>query len=89
MRMRRISLEDMTRPPVQPDTSPKRIPVYSADLIQELDALVPPRCIGAGESLESAHRYAGQRQLVEHLLHRLQSHIPQDPTQSVSPDVSD
>lgn len=81
MRMKRISLADMERPPLKPDTSPRRIPVYSSDLIAELDAAVPPRCIGPNESLEAAHRYAGQRQLIEHLLHRLQTTVSSDPSE--------
>lgn len=45
-----------------------KLPTYAADLIAELDEAFPPRCIGAAESPESAHRYAGKRELVEFLL---------------------
>lgn len=43
------------------------LPANSRDLIAELDRLYPPRCIAPGESLESAHRYAGMRELVDTL----------------------
>lgn len=46
----------------------KQLPRLSHDLIAELDRLYPPRCIAPGESLEAAHRYAGQRDLVDTLL---------------------
>jgi hypothetical protein len=44
------------------------LPASSRDLIAALDKLYPPRCIAPGESLETAHRYAGARELVETLL---------------------
>lgn len=45
------------------------LPMYSFDLVDELDKLYPPRCIGETESLEAAHRYAGARAVVDKLLH--------------------
>lgn len=45
------------------------LPMYSFDLVDELDRAFPPRCIGENESPESAHRYAGMRAVVDKLLH--------------------
>lgn len=56
------------------------LPVYASDLIKELAASVPERCIGANESLEDAHRYAGKRELVNSLLLRLKASDESDPT---------
>ena len=44
------------------------IPRDSYDLIKLLDRSTPHLCIGVNESLEDAHRYAGQRQFVDDLL---------------------
>jgi hypothetical protein len=46
----------------------ERIPLYSLDLIQLLDAAFPRKCIGANERPEDAHRYAGKREVVDLLL---------------------
>ena len=43
------------------------IPTDTRTLIDELDEMFPPRCIAKGEAPEDAHRYAGQRDLVEYL----------------------
>lgn len=51
----------------------KTIPAYSTDLIKELDKLYPPRCVRPGETLEEAHRYAGKRDVVEHLKHLVEA----------------
>lgn len=40
------------------------------DLIDWLDQQVPHRCIDPHDTPESAHRYAGSRELVDQLLHR-------------------
>lgn len=44
-----------------------KLPLYASVLVEELNALFPARCIGPGQSLEDAHRYAGKRELVEFL----------------------
>lgn len=44
------------------------IPRDSYELIDALNAAYPHRCILPGETLESAHRYAGLRQLIDGLL---------------------
>lgn len=44
------------------------LPPLSTHLIEELDRLIPARCIGASESASDAHRYAGKRELVEALI---------------------
>jgi hypothetical protein len=46
----------------------EHIPLYSDDLIKQLDAAFPPKCIGVQDRMEEAHRYAGKRELVELLL---------------------
>ena len=45
----------------------KNIPPAAADLIADLDGLYPPKCSGPEESLESAQRYAGKRELIDYL----------------------
>jgi len=45
-----------------------KLPHLAADLIAELDAAFPPKCIGKDESPADAHRYAGKRELVEFLI---------------------
>jgi len=44
-----------------------KIPQYSTDLIKQLDAQYPNGCIRRGESLEDAHRRAGNREVIENL----------------------
>lgn len=60
-----------------------KLPMLAVDLIRELEASVPERCIGANESPESAHRYAGKRDLVWALVLRLRAAeaASHDPTQ--------
>lgn len=45
----------------------QQVPHFSRDLIAWLDRTHPPRCIEAGQSPEEAHRYAGARDLIDHL----------------------
>ena len=45
----------------------EELPVASYDLIEFLVETYPHRCIRPGESLDEAHRYAGQVQLVSEL----------------------
>lgn len=84
MRYKRFTLgADGTVTPVEAP-APKNIkplPHTATDLIRELDEIVPPQCIGQGQSAEEAHRYAGKRELVEHLLSRLA--LTNDPTRPV------
>lgn len=58
----------------------RHLPGNAVDLVRELAEMIPPRCIGAEESLEDAHRYAGKRELVDHLLARLELTTSSDPT---------
>lgn len=51
----------------------KTLPNTVPGLIEELEALYPPRCIGPEESLRAADRYAGRRELVDELKARLQA----------------
>ena len=44
------------------------IPLYSDDLIKQLDAAFPAKCIGPQDRMEDAHRYAGKREIVELLI---------------------
>ena len=54
--------------------------MLATDLVRELEASTPAKCIGANESLTDAHRYAGKRELVEALLRRLHATVSADPT---------
>lgn len=54
--------------------------MLAVDLVKELAASIPERCIGATESLESAHRYGGKRDLINSLLLRLKATEESDPT---------
>lgn len=47
------------------------LPLHSVDLVGRLDEEFPPRCIGANQTPEEAHRYAGKRELVDFLLRLL------------------
>jgi hypothetical protein len=44
------------------------LPVYAEELVRLLDERFPPKCIGKGQTPEQAHRYAGKRELIDHLL---------------------
>lgn len=46
----------------------ERLPPSSYDLIRHLDRIVPAEGIRKGESLEDAHRRAGQREVVQQLV---------------------
>lgn len=56
------------------------LPGNAEYLVRELAEMVPERCIGAAESVEQAHRYAGKRELVSHLIARLELTNSTDPT---------
>lgn len=56
----------------------KPLPNFSVDLIQELDELYPPKCIAPRQALEDAHRYAGQRELIDTLKARLEVTLKQN-----------
>lgn len=43
-------------------------PLESQDLLRALEAIYPHRCARPGEALESIHRYAGARAVVDLLL---------------------
>lgn len=55
------------------DKEPVDLPHTAYELIEYLDRMIPPRCIGLRESLEDAHRYAGQRALVEVLVEAMKA----------------
>lgn len=42
-------------------------PPISAELMEYLENLLPPRCIKEGESLDEHHRYAGACDLVQEM----------------------
>jgi len=48
------------------------VPVFSADLVQELDRLFPERCPSAQDSEREIWVYTGKRELVRNLLMRLE-----------------
>lgn len=77
MRTKTLKLSNMSAPPAAEPTRPK-LPTFSADLIRELDAQHPRRCIGLGESEIQAHRYAAVREFIEGLLQRIEGHNPMD-----------
>ncbi len=49
------------------------IPHTAVELIQLLDKDIPHRCIAKSEDVVEAQRYAGKRELVDHLLNALES----------------
>ena len=49
----------------------KLVPPYSSDLIAALDKEYPTRCILPSETPEMAHRYAGARDVIDMLKHKL------------------
>jgi hypothetical protein len=53
---------------VKPAEEHDVLPAYSDDLINFLDRMYPHECIKSGESLESAHRRAGARELIDFLI---------------------
>lgn len=59
--------------------------MLAVDLVRELAKSIPDRCIRKGESLDDAHRYAGQRDLVNNLLLRLEATESSDPTKPLVP----
>ena len=63
----------------------KQLPMLAVDLVRELAKTTPERCIRKGESIEDAHRYAGQRDLVNILLLRLEATESSDPTRPLVP----
>lgn len=59
------------------------LPYTAIALVEELAKSIPARCIRANESLEAAHRYAGQRDLIESLLLRLAATVESDPEKPI------
>ena len=59
-----------------------RLPYLAADLIDMLDEAYPPRCIAPGQTVESAHRYAGARSLIDSL-RAMQARGEVDPTKKI------
>lgn len=57
----------------------QKLPQTAVELVKELEASTPARCIRPNESLEDAHRYAGRRELVDSLLLRLRATVEVDP----------
>jgi hypothetical protein len=56
------------------------LPQLSVDLIAQLDETFPLKCINPGESLDSAHRYAGKRDVVEFLKSLVRASAETKPT---------
>ena len=50
------------------------LPFDTRELLRELNATFPARCIRKGETLEDAHRYAGKRELIDYLI----THMEED-----------
>lgn len=72
MRTKTVSLRGLDGPPPATPDQP-RLPTFAVDLIRELDANFPHRCLNIGEDLIAAHRYAAKRELVDALLARMRS----------------
>lgn len=53
---------------MEPDLAVDLERMSAIDLIAILDRLYPERCISPMDSLESAHRYAGRREMINELL---------------------
>jgi hypothetical protein len=51
------------------------LPLGSYDLIKLLDKIYPHRCILPNETLESAHRYAGTRALIDELVEQMNDEL--------------
>jgi hypothetical protein len=51
-----------------PDLTIELERMSAVDLINVLDRLYPERCISPMDTLESAHRYAGRRELIRELV---------------------
>jgi len=49
------------------------LPLYSEELIKQLDAMFPHRCPTIDMSMEKIQRYAGTRDLIDMLLTKLNS----------------
>ena len=61
------------------------IPTEVADLIAELEAMYPPRCVSPNENVNDAHRYSGQVDLVQALRLRYEWTKARDPLGRVLP----
>jgi hypothetical protein len=61
----------------------RKLPANSLDLIKELDDLFPPKCIGIGEKLDDAHRYAGKRDVIEFLQKLVAESTPASPLEKI------
>lgn len=48
-------------------------------LIESLDRQYPPKCIGSDQTEIEAQRYAGKRELIDHLLEKLEADERQQP----------
>lgn len=53
----------------------QQLPATIEQLITELEATFPPRCIKPLESLEEAHRYAGRVDLIANLRARYSAEL--------------
>jgi len=60
------------------EVSMKPLPIYTSDLLEELDKEYPLRCILPSETMEQAHRYAGARDVIDRLRLRLERQIKKE-----------
>lgn len=44
------------------------LPLDTHELIDMIDEMFPPQCIQPNQTIESAHRYAGKRELIDYLI---------------------
>lgn len=56
----------------------EKLPLYTVDLLKELDAQLPSRCPALDDPERAIWFYAGKRAVVEHLLMRQRLSQPSD-----------
>lgn len=59
---------------------PEKLPVYTEEFLDWLDAYWPHKCPELGDSVEAIHRYAGARDLIDAMRNRWKSEQDEDPT---------
>ena len=59
------------------------LPSTVTGLIEDLEAQYPAKCIGPDQSESEAHRYAGKRELIDHLIERLDAETRKHTDQQV------
>jgi len=50
-------------------------PLVSKELVEKLEELFPPQCIGENQSFDNAHRYAGMVFIVQFLRNQYEKQV--------------